>query len=238
MSGRNYFTQGTSMSVTTNIIIINALMLLATFVLEMKGIDLRHILGLHYWESDEFQPYQMITYMFMHADISHIFFNMFSIFMFGRLLESVWGGGRYLIYYLVTGVGAAITQQLAWMWEISGIVNQINLENPDALISYGEFIQQYSDLINRFVTIGASGGVFGILLAFGMMFPNARLILLFPPIPIKAKWLVIGYGLIELITGVAGTTSFDNVAHFAHLGGMIFGFFFIFLWRRHRRRMF
>lgn len=226
------------MSVTTNIIIINGLMLLATFVLEMKGIDLNHILGLHYWESDYFHPYQMITYMFMHVDFSHFFFNMFSIFMFGRLLESVWGGGRYLVYYLVTGVGAAITQQLAWVWEISGIINQINLENPDALISHGEFIQQYSGLIDRFVTIGASGGVFGILLAFGMMFPNARLLLLFPPIPIKAKWLVIGYGLIELVAGVAGTSGIDNVAHFAHLGGMIFGLFFILLWRRYRRRTF
>lgn len=238
MSGRNFFTQGGSMSVTTNIIIINGLMLLATFVLEMKGIDLNHILGLHYWESDYFHPYQMITYMFMHVDFSHFFFNMFSIFMFGRLLESVWGGGRYLVYYLVTGVGAAITQQLAWIWEISGIINQINLENPDVLISHGEFIQQYSGLIDRFVTIGASGGVFGILLAFGMMFPNARLVLLFPPIPIKAKWLVIGYGLIELVAGVAGTSVIDNVAHFAHLGGMIFGLFFILLWRRYRRRTF
>ncbi len=233
MFGRNYFTQGASTPVTTNLIIINGLMLLASFVLGTKGIDLDRWLGLHYWEAGYFQPYQMITYMFMHAGFSHLFFNMFSLFMFGRLLETVWGGGRYLIYYLVTGVGAAITQQLAWMWEISDMIRQLNLDHPDLLISHGEFIQEWPYL-NRFVTIGASGGVFGILLAFGMMFPNARLLLLFPPIPLKAKWLVIGYGVMELWAGVAGTTG-DNVAHFAHLGGMLFGFIFIFLWRRRRR---
>ena len=236
MFERNSYSQGSSTPVTTNLIIINALMLLASFVLGTKGIDLDRWLGMHYWEADHFEPYQMITYMFMHAGLSHCFFNMFSLFVFGRLLETVWGGGRFLIYYLVTGVGAAITQQLAWMWQISDIINEINLTTPGSLLTHGEFIQYYPYL-NQFITVGASGAVFGILLAFGMMFPNARLILLFPPIPIKAKWLVIGYGVIELLAGVGGTTG-DNVAHFAHLGGMLFGLVFILLWRHRRRSSF
>jgi membrane associated rhomboid family serine protease len=130
-------------------------------------------------------------------------------------------------------VGAAITQQLAWMWQISKQIDQLNLQNPGIDLTHGAFIEFYPYL-DQFVTVGASGAIFGILLAFGMMFPNAELMLLFPPIPLKAKWLVIGYGLIELIAGVAGTTG-DNVAHFAHLGGMLFGFILIMMWRHNRR---
>ncbi len=233
MFERNSYTQGPSTPVTLNLIIINVLFFLATFVLGRMGVDLDSLLGMHYWEADSFHPWQMITYMFMHANLSHIFFNMFSLYMFGRLLEMVWGGGRYLLYYLVTGVGAAITQQLAWMWQISGQIDQLNLQNPGLDLTHGAFIEYYPYL-DQFITVGASGAIFGVLLAFGMMFPNAELMLLFPPIPLKAKWLVIGYGVVELVAGVAGTTG-DNVAHFAHLGGMLFGFLLIMMWRHNRR---
>lgn len=230
------FTGRQTTPVTTNLIIINVLMLVADYVLGLKGIDLGRALGLHYFDSDSYHPYQMITYMFMHSGFSHLFCNMFSLYMFGRLLEMVWGAQRFIIYYLVCGVGAAIVQQLAWRFGIIDTwITQIQLQ--DAGFTYGQLVQEGERLLRQLVTVGASGSVFGILLAFGMMFPNAQLFLLFPPIPLKAKWLVIGYGLFELFAGVAGTTG-DNVAHFAHLGGMIFGFLLIMLWRNERRHEF
>ena len=237
MFEQNHYNSRPSTPATTHLIIINILMLLATFVFERIGVaNLNSLLGMHYWEASDFKPFQMISYMFMHADISHLFFNMFSLYVFGRLLELTWGSGRFIVYYLITGVGAAIIQQLAWRWEISDMIEQINALHPDTTITYGEFLLHYPYL-NNFITVGASGAVFGILLAFGMMFPNARLILLFPPIPIKAKWLVIFYGIFELLGGVAGTTG-DNVAHFAHLGGMLFGFILIMFWRHIRKTEF
>lgn len=235
---QNNFTGQQATPVTTNLIIINVLMWAATAVFLKKGIDLSQYLGLHYFDSDRYSTYQMVSYMFMHSQSSftHLFCNMFSLYMFGRLLEMTWGAQRFLIYYLVCGVGAAIVQQLAWRF---GIINtwitQIQLQ--DAGFTYGQLVQEGGRYLNQLITVGASGSVFGILLAFGMLFPNARIFLLFPPIPLKAKWLVIGYGLFELSAGVAGTTG-DNVAHFAHLGGMLFGFLFILLWRNERRHEF
>lgn len=153
-----------------------------------------------------FQPWQLITYAFLHANFGHLFFNMFGLWMFGRVIEQVWGDVRFLIYYVVCIIGAGITQ-LAFLFFMPGI--QIE------------------------PTIGASGGVFGILLAFGMMFPNARVMLLIPPIPMTAKWLVVGYGALELFFGVTGTEA--GVAHFAHLGGMAFGFVLLMIWKRQGR---
>lgn len=150
-----------------------------------------------------FHVWQLLSYGFLHANISHIFFNMFGLWMFGRAIEHVWGGQRFLLYYLVCVIGAGICQLLTVSFLGSGSVAP---------------------------TIGASGGVFGILLAFGMMFPNARVMLLIPPIPMAAKWLVIGYGALELFFGVTGTD--PGVAHFAHLGGMAFGLVLILYWRR------
>ncbi len=232
----NNYTGRPSTPVTTNLIIINALMLLADVVLQRQGIDLGNLLGLHYYDSSQYHVWQGLTYMFMHANFYHLFCNMFSLYMFGRLLEMVWGPQRFIIYYLVCGVGAAIVQQVAWRY---GVVNdwlqQIQLQ--DAEYTYGQLMQEGGRVLNRLTTVGASGSVFGILLAFGMMFPEARIFLLFPPIPLKAKWLVIGYGIFELYGGVAQTAN-DNVAHFAHLGGMLFGFLLIMLWRHDKRAEF
>ena len=233
---QNNYTGQPSTPVTTNLIIINVLMLAADFVLGQKGIDLGRILGLHYFDSESYSFYQAFTYMFMHSGFYHMFCNMFSLYMFGRLLEMAWGPQRFLIYYLVCGVGAAVTQQLAWRFGIIETwIHQIQLQ--DAGFTYGQLVQEGDRLLRQLITVGASGSVFGILLAFGMMFPNARIFLLFPPMPLKAKWLVIGYGVFELLSGVAGTTG-DNVAHFAHLGGMLFGFLLIMLWRKERRHEF
>lgn len=229
MTGRS------STPVTTNLIIINCILLMATVVFERKGIDLNDYLGLHYYDAPRYSPIQMITYLFMHGGFWHLFNNMFSLYMFGRLLEMVWGGGRFITYYLVTGVGAAIIQQLAWRY---GVIGDWLASNQafDAELTYGQLMASAAEQTNALITVGASGSVFGILLAFGMMFPNAEILLLIPPIPLKAKWLVIGYGVWELSAGVI--SSGDGIAHYAHLGGMLFGLILILFWRRHHKHEF
>lgn len=256
-----------------NLIIINVILYLATYVLNNSGIDLTKTFALYYPGSALFHPYQLITHMFMHATITHLFFNMFALWMFGRVLESVWGSGRFLIFYFVTGLGAAALHLLVNSLMIASINNDmqalLNSLSPD---SFAEFIRhrfpeyqmQISDFISSWKTdpnspnflaqapeylrqlmhlrmdiptIGASGAVFGVLLGFGMLFPNTQLMLLFPPIPIKAKWFVLGYGAIEFISAIWNQPG-DHVAHFAHLGGMIFGFILIKFWNRTQRQQF
>ena len=227
--------------VVKNLIIINGLFFLATFVLEnVIHIDLTDLLGLHYFVSPHFQTYQFVSYMFMHGNFSHIFFNMFALWMFGSVLEHAWGPKKFLIYYMITGIGAALIQVLviyvqAHNIELSLTPDQIAqvretgfqiLQNNQ---NFGDPLMGKLNELYNMTTIGASGAVFGLLLAFGMLFPNS-LIYLYFFIPIKAKWFVIIYGAIELFSGVYYTGS--NVAHFAHLGGMIFGFFLIIYWKK------
>ncbi|MDR1746525.1 MAG: rhomboid family intramembrane serine protease [Tannerella sp.] len=216
--------------VTKNLIIINILCWLASIVLPRTvGFDVIGWLGLHFPGASDFRLFQLVTYMFLHDSHSfeHIFFNMFAVFMFGRLLEQVWGSKRFLLFYVVTGIGAAIVQEVTWWFMIHSLAeaNHITIAQQIAM----------DPGINQLITIGASGAVFGILLAFGMLFPNAPLFLMFIPIPIKAKYMVIGYGLIELFMGVVNFSG-DNVAHFAHLGGMLFGFFMIIYWKKKDRK--
>lgn len=227
--------------VTRNILIINVLVWLACYILGYKGIDLVNILGLHYFQQDQFYLFQLFTHIFTHKDFFHIFFNMFAVFMFGSLLERVWGSKRYLTFYLVTGLGAGLVQML---------VNFLRYKYFTADLTPFEMQEMYTqglgllrrelnwtgalgdaNLIYNSVAFGASGAVFGLLLAFGMLFPNAPLYLMFIPIPIKAKYFVTGYALIELFLGVANRSG-DNVAHFAHLGGLIFGVFMILYWKK------
>lgn len=226
--------------VVKNLIIINAIMLLATYVLQLRGFDLTKILGLHYFASPDFRPYQLVTHMFMHGGIMHLVFNMFALWMFGRVLENVWGPKRFFIYYFATGLGAAVFYTFVNFIEFQYIASRMTPENVQMVMSNGAEIlssgRNYTELAGKLnlllnvPTVGASGAVFGILLGFGMLFPNTELMLLFPPIPIKAKYFVIGYGAIELFSGIANTG--DNVAHFAHLGGMIFGFILIKYWNK------
>jgi membrane associated rhomboid family serine protease len=270
MNGFNKF--GGTPPAVKNIIFINVIMLLATIVLSSQfKIDLNDILGAHFFQSEHFKLHQLVTYMFMHdtTNMFHIFFNMFALWMFGKVLESVWGTKRFLIYYFVTGVGAIAFNMLVQYFELSHLSGIIDAyaQNPN-FVTFNSFINKHisepsgalSSFINQFSadeknpkyisdsililhqyyfdvfnspTIGASGAVFGILLAFGMLFPNTELMLIFPPIPIKAKWVVIGYGAIELYSGV--TQSGSNIAHFAHLGGMVFGFFLIKYWKADRK---
>ena len=228
--------------VIKNLLIINGLFFVGSLVMQSTfGMDLNRILGLYVPGSEHFRPLQLITHMFMHGNIGHIFFNMFALWMFGNMLENVWGGRRFLIYYMATGLGAALIH-LGWNYfELMQVTQSVSAEQVQRVIQEGSSIlmrgQNYSDpalaklnLIYNIPTVGASGAVFGILLAFGMLFPNTRIYLYFA-FPIKAKYFVIGYGLLELFNGIANDPS-SNVAHFAHLGGMLFGFILIKYWQR------
>ena len=230
--------------VTRHLLLLNILIWLISFVLmSTQHFDLNIYLGLHWVKSPDFNPAQIITYMFMHdnSGITHIFFNMFSLYMFGRLLEQVLGGKRYLFYYISTGIGAAVIQMLVIYMQISSVEKLMSPEMVYTVYQQGAdlmhqgltYAQPEMKMLNSLVNapiVGASGAVFGILLVFGMIFPNIPLYLFFIPVPIKAKYMVIGYGLLELFFGVSGTM--DNVAHFAHLGGMIFGIFIILYWKK------
>lgn len=271
--------------VVKNLLIINGLMLLASYSFESAlNVDLWKLLGLHYFDSELFRPYQFVTYMFMHGDLSHIFFNMFAVWMFGSAIENIWGSKRFLIYYLLTGFGAALIHYGITYLEIAPVIHQMQaiIDHPNAadvaqffestdganiiastkansiemyqatLSFYNNTFQElqvapesqeslqrtsayFFELSNYYKNlpniVGASGALFGILLAFGMMFPNVRLFLIFFPVPIKAKYMMIGYGALELISAFQNNPN-DNVAHFAHLGGMLFGFLIIKFWEK------
>lgn len=210
-------------TVTKNLLIINLLCFLGMFVARKYGISLNDLLGLHFFLASDFNIGQLVSYMFMHANFSHIFFNMFALWMFGRVLEQVWGPKRFLIYYMVCGIGAGLMQELVYYLEYV-----INLAGYDS-VSTGIGIMPMSEYLNLMTTVGASGAVYGILLAFGMLFPNSPMFVFPIPVPIKAKYFVIGYAVLELLLGVGGG---DGVAHFAHLGGMLFGLILILRWRK------
>lgn len=261
--------------VVKNLLIINALCFLVSLVFESRfNISLNENLGLYYPESKHFRPYQLITHVFMHATFMHLFFNMFSLWMFGNVLENYWGPKRFFIYYFVTAFGAAALHLGVNALEINGIKEAIDqysaspnidsfirLLDKDAALANNSYVH---DFINQWQTqpgdpqfaqgsieiadamlqrklnvptVGASGAVFGLLLAFGMLFPNTELMMLFIPFPIKAKYFVIFYGAIELYQGFANNPT-DNVAHFAHLGGMLFGFILIKYWNKTNRNTF
>ncbi len=207
--------------VVKNLLIINGIFFLATIAMDMVWhIDLANYLGLHYIGASDFRPYQFVTYMFMHGSFAHLFFNMFALWMFGNAIENAWGPKRFLIFYFVCGIGAGLTQELVQYIQFSDIHNFQN-------VNLGGRIVPVEDYLNMLTTVGASGAVYGILLAFGMMWPNSMIYLYFL-IPIKTKWFVLIYGLLELFTGFS---SIDNVAHFAHVGGMVFGLLLILYWK-------
>ena len=211
---------------TKNLLIVNVLAFIATFVFERSGIDLTRMLGLHFFLASEFHIYQFITYMFLHGGFTHILFNMFALWMFGSVIERVWGPKKFLFYYICCGVGAGFTQELVQYitYSMEGIAAY-------QYVNAGGMQMTTDAYINLWTTIGASGAVYGILLAFGMIFPNERLFIIPFPFPIKAKWLIVGYIAIELFSAMSGPG--DGVAHMAHLGGMLFGFLLIRYWQKH-----
>lgn len=204
-------------TVVKNLLILNVLFFLATIACDVVlRIDLSDYLGLHYIGASDFQPFQLVTYMFMHGNFAHLFFNMFALWMFGNTLERIWGPNRFLLFYFICGIGAGLTQEL-----VQYIQYVTTLQESGHIIPMSEYL-------NMLTTVGASGAVYGILLAFGMMFPNSTIYIYFA-IPLKAKWFVLIYGIIELFSGF---TSVDNVAHFAHVGGMLFGLILILYWKK------
>ncbi|HQV99005.1 MAG TPA: rhomboid family intramembrane serine protease [Bacteroidia bacterium] len=265
--------------VVKNLLIINFLMFFATMVMESRGVELTDVLGLHYFLSDKFKIWQFVSYMFMHGSFMHIFFNMFAVFMFGAAIESVWGPKKFLTYYILTGLGAAVAHYaivyyqmqpaIAFlndyidapsMTKLQGLINSdafTNFSSREMLEHYNSFTASFNELANTDqaaamqlsvdfvkefkadvynapVVVGASGAVFGLLLAYGMTYPN-NIIYIYFAIPLKAKYFVILYGLIELFSGVANVPG-DNVAHFAHLGGLITGLIIIQYWKKNNRK--
>lgn len=229
--------------VVKNLLIINVLALVAGFFL--GDFNLNREAGLYHPYSDQFRPFQIVTHMFLHGGIAHLFFNMFALWMLGSPLEQVWGPKRFLIYYFVTGLGAAILHLGVNHFQLMGLESQLTAGQLDQVIREGQQIlysgknytneaMAQANYILNIPTVGASGAVFGILLGFGMLFPNTRLMLLFLPVPIKAKYFVMGYAALELFLGFQQNPG-DNIAHFAHIGGMIFGFILIKLWKTNRR---
>lgn len=222
-------------TITRNLLIINVVAFLATVLLggvsygSATDYRLNDILGLHFFLAPDFHIYQLFTYMFMHGGWEHLFFNMFALWMFGCVVERVWGPRKFLFYYISCGVGAGLFQEVAQLCSFY-------LTASDQIPGFTmgqlfEVARNSGTVLNQWTTVGASGAIYAILLAFGMIFPEERIFIFPLPIPIKAKWFVMIYAGVELFSAMM--SSGDNVAHLAHLGGMVFGFFMIRYWRNH-----
>lgn len=259
--------------VIKNLIIINVLVLMAqSFLGEKVGDMLMDNFALHYWSSPLFRPWQVVTYLFMHGGFTHLLGNMFALWMFGSVLENRWGPKRFLAFYFICGIGAALCQMLYGQYQLGGLAsdykslmqnfdyqnfkvfaNKYDLQQYPALVQYANFwkqnptnpevIDKVREITNAITSlkinepsVGASGSVFGILVAFGYLFPNTYLYFYFL-FPIKAKWFVIGYILLELYLGIQNNNG-DNVAHAAHIGGGIVGFLIVYLWNKRDRKNF
>ena len=220
-------------NVVKNLLIINGLFFLVKATLISKGINLDRWFALHQFQSQDFMPHQLVTHMFMHGNLSHLLFNMFSLWIFGKTLENVWGQKRFLTYYIITGLGVPLIYTSYMQFQIADLAQSnpeyMDLAKQGMFNIYDENSKKLSSLVNT-PMLGASGAVYGLLLAFGILFPNSVLMLLFPPIPIKAKYLVIGLALIVLFSGISNVPG-DNIAHFAHLGGMIIGIILLKYWK-------
>lgn len=230
--------------VTKNLIIINLLLWLAGSLVPGFGMWLQNHLGLHMVTASLFNPVQIITYMFLHdfSNPLHILFNMFTLWMFGRVLEQVWGSRRYFVFYMICGMGAALVQEGVWeltfnheyiseIARLNGLTFDEMREVVDKALAAGDtgFMQGIAQSKNMMVTVGASGAIFGLLLGFAITFPNMPLYLFFIPVPIKAKYMVAGYAVLEFFLGVNGG---GTIAHFAHLGGMLFGLILLLYWKK------
>ena len=215
--------------VTRNLLIINVLVYLLASVVELGGKSLTDWGALHFFMASDFHVYQFITYQFLHGGFTHLFFNMFALWMFGCVIENVWGPKKFIFYYIFCGVGAGLCQEMVQYisFAADGLTS---LDSEQILNVNGQRLMSVDQIMNLSSTIGASGAVYGILLAFGMTFPNERIFIFPLPIPIKAKWFVAIYAIIEFVSAMSSVG--DGVAHMAHIGGMLFGFLLILYWRK------
>lgn len=219
-------------TVTKNLLIINVLAYLVGMVFGIHSGGFNDLFGLHFFLAPDFGLYQLVTYMFMHASLSHLFFNMFALWMFGCIVERTWGARKFLVYYMVCGIGAGLLQEMAQFVQFYMLAAEsIHGFSVSQIMTVAK---ASAAVINLWTTVGASGAIYGILLAFGMLYPEERMFIFPLPVPIKAKFFVVGYAAIELF--MAFSISGDDVAHLAHLGGMLFGFLLIRYWRRHPGR--
>jgi membrane associated rhomboid family serine protease len=242
-------------NVTKNILLLNVTIYIVALVLASNGTDLGSLFGAHYINSILFEPYQIVTHMFMHDLNSplHIFFNMFLLVMFGSHLERIWGSKRFFIFYIASGLGAFVLYNSIGVWQIYSMKQQLLAENMIDIDTFHNMIRDHwerrigivypsSQLMTDYeyynvsTMVGASGAIFGLLAGFAMLFPNTELMLLFPPIPIKAKYLIGGYIVFEIINSFSQQDS--HIAHLAHVGGAIVGIIFILVWRKRDRQNF
>lgn len=241
--------------VTKNLLIVNILFYVVSLFFAQTGTDLTHVLGAHYIGSLYFEPYQVITHMFMHdlSGIMHILFNMLLLFMFGSHLERIWGEKKYFIFYIACGLGAFVLYNSIGAWQIMDLKSQLtnlgyDIQTLNQKILTGNFdqievatklkhdtVQEYINMSGS-VMAGASGAIFGLLAGFALLFPNTELQLIFPPIPVKAKYLIGGYMAFEIYNSIYNQG--DSIAHLAHVGGAIVGAIFIFFWKKDRQNFY
>ncbi len=217
--------------VVKNLLIINVIFFAAKYLLEAQ-INFNAVFGVFYFDSPHFNLWQPITYMFMHGDFMHILFNMFALYSFGSVLESQWGVKRFINFYLITGLGALGLQWCVQAIEVYQIAGSISVPETFNVLSQDNF----NTLREIYTTpmVGASGAIFGLLVAFGMMYPDAELYIMFIPVPVKAKYIMPVYVVISLFLGMANIKG-DSIAHFAHLGGALIGFIIVKLWQKKDR---
>ncbi|MEO7308592.1 MAG: rhomboid family intramembrane serine protease [Ferruginibacter sp.] len=216
--------------VVLNLIIINVLVYFAQMAFggSTEPNQVYDLFALHHYKSEVFRPYQIVTHMFMHGGFFHLLFNMFALWMFGTNVERVWGPKRFLIFYLICGLGSALAQMGSYVFDFWQI---------DHLALTTEEVAQYQDILRRSATVGASGAIMGVLAAFGYLFPNTQLIIFPLPIPIKAKWAIMGIIALDVFGGISKVPG-DNIAHFAHIGGALIGLLIVWLWNRTNKKTF
>lgn len=216
--------------IVLNLMIICGLVYFAQVVLGggQEPTPITDLFALHHYKSEEFRPHQIITHMFMHGSFFHLLFNMLALWMFGSTMERMWGPKRFLVFFLVCGVVAALTQMGSYAFDYREIDN--------AMLSPGQY-SQYQMVLRLTATVGASGAIMGVLVAFGYTFPNTTLFIMPIPFPIKAKWAILGILALDIFGGISNIPG-DNIAHFAHLGGAITGFFIVLYWNKRDRRHF
>ncbi len=225
--GNNFLRSSTAV---INLIILNAIVFIAQMLFGGLNTEssVTDLFALHHYKSDDFKLYQIITHMFMHGSFMHILFNMFALYMFGSTIERIWGPKRFLIFYFICGIGAALVQMGSYAYEF---------RNIDKMILSFSDVQQYQQILRMNATVGASGAIMGVIAAFGYLFPNTEMLIIPIPIPVKAKWAVLGFIAIDLFSGIAGRPG-DNVAHFAHIGGALTGFLIVYFQNKTNKKTF